>query len=340
MEHDMTKRSPTTKDVGLLYQLYQDGQLKLASEFQRNSVWPRPAKAYLIDTILNDRPIPILFFQRSASPQSGRSVFTVIDGQQRLRAIFEFLDGRFRLSESKEQQFYRKRFADLSSNLQNQIRNYDLVVEELSGYSDRDIRDMFVRMNKYVVKLSRQELRHARGEGAFKDFVEEVGQWDFWVENKVFSAFQISRMRSVEFAAELAILLVEGPQDKKSAVDLYYGQYQRRFPAGKAVSIRLKAHLKLIKRLIPDLSNSRFRRPVDLYSLIGALDLMAKKEGRPPRIDIRAASKKLAKLAEQLGSRELAGDTAQYAIAASRQTDNIAPRTKRMEILASILREA
>ncbi len=334
----MAKRSPTTKDVGLLHQLYQDGQLKLASEFQRNSVWPRPAKAYLIDTILNDRPIPILFFQRAASPQSGRSVFTVIDGQQRLRAIFEFLDGRFRLSESRGQQFYGKRFADLPSNLQNQIRNYDLVVEELSGYSERDIRDMFVRMNKYVVKLSRQELRHARGEGAFKDFVEAIGQWDFWAENGVFSPFQVQRMRSVEFAAELAILLVEGPQDKKSAVDLYYGQYQRRFSAGKAVAARLKSYLTLVKRLISNFSSSRFRRPVDLYSLIGALELIAKKQRSA--IDVRAASRRLAEFAEQLKGKQLSGQAAQYAIAASRQTDNIGPRTKRMEILAALLRES
>src|SRR3954452_1370764 len=94
----MTKRSPTTKDIALLHQLYANGQLSLAAEFQRNSVWPNPAKAYLIDTILNDRPIPLLFFQRTTSPQTGRLSYTVIDGQQRLRAIFEFFDDRYRLS--------------------------------------------------------------------------------------------------------------------------------------------------------------------------------------------------------------------------------------------------
>lgn len=56
-EGGMTKRSPTTKDIGLLHQLFSNGQLTLAPEFQRNSVWPNAAKAYLIDTILNDRPI-------------------------------------------------------------------------------------------------------------------------------------------------------------------------------------------------------------------------------------------------------------------------------------------
>jgi uncharacterized protein with ParB-like and HNH nuclease domain len=87
----MTKRSPTTKDIGLLYQLFANGQLTLAPEFQRNSVWPSAAKAYLIDTILNDRPIPLLFIQRATSAQKGLPAYVIIDGQQRLRAIFEYI---------------------------------------------------------------------------------------------------------------------------------------------------------------------------------------------------------------------------------------------------------
>jgi hypothetical protein len=153
-EHDMTKRSPTTKDIGLLYQLFTNGQLTLAPEFQRNSVWPSAAKAYLIDTILNDRPIPLLFIQRTTSAQKGLPAYAIIDGQQRLRAIFEYLDNRFRLTQSQKNSiFANKRFSELSQELQDRITNYDLVVEELSGYSEADIRDMFVRFNRFVVQL-------------------------------------------------------------------------------------------------------------------------------------------------------------------------------------------
>ena len=210
----MTKHSPTTKDVALLYQLYKEGQLLLAPEFQRNSIWPKAAKAYLIDTILNDRPIPLFFLQRARSAQTGRPAYAVIDGQQRLRAIFDFLEDRFRLTESKKQPFYRKKYSELPTVLKEKIENYDLIIDELSGYAESDIRDSFIRMNKYVVKLAPQELRHAMHKGAFHDFVEDMGQWDFWRKYKVFTASQLNRMKAVEFTAELAILLIEGPQDK------------------------------------------------------------------------------------------------------------------------------
>src|ERR1700730_16092599 len=108
----MAKRSPTTKDIGLMHQLFQGGQIALSPEFQRDNVWPMAAKAYLIDTILNDRPIPIFFFQRGTSAQTGRLSYVVIDGQQRLRAIFEYLDDRFALTQTDSRlSFFRKRFS-------------------------------------------------------------------------------------------------------------------------------------------------------------------------------------------------------------------------------------
>src|SRR5689334_7354984 len=128
----MAKLSPTTKDIALLRQLYEEGQLTLAPQFQRNAVWPRAAKAYLIDTILNERPIPLLFFQRTTNAQTGRASYRVIDGQQRLRAIFEFMDGRFRLSETRSVTLKDKKYHDLPASAKDQILQYDLPVQEIS----------------------------------------------------------------------------------------------------------------------------------------------------------------------------------------------------------------
>lgn len=332
-----SRRSSTTKEVALLKQLFDGGQLILAPEFQRNSVWPRPAKAYLIDTILNDKPIPIFFFERATSPQTGLTTYSVIDGQQRLRAIFEFLDDRFKLTQSKNRSFYNKKFSDLPTELRNRILNYDLTIEDLSGYSLDDIVDMFVRMNRYVVKLSPQEMRHAKMKGAFRDFVERLGRIDFWGSEKVFSPLQISRMRPVEFAAELTILLVEGPQDKKSAINLYYGEYREKFRAAASVENRLMAYLKWIKTVLPDFSSHRFRKPVDLYSLVAALDRVSFQGKMLQRIDVDATRKALLAFEKKTRKKKPSGAAARYLLAASRQTDNIGPRTTRMEILASLL---
>lgn len=329
--------STTVKDVALLHQLFKDGQLVLAPEFQRNSVWPAAAKAYLIDTILNERPIPVLFFSRTVSAQSGRTIYSVVDGQQRLRAIFEFLGNHFPLSESKGQPFYKQKFSQLSAENKRRILSYDLPIEELYGYSDKDIRDMFDRMNRFVFKLSPQERRHAKEEGAFKKFVESLGRMSFWDNQRVFSKLQQRRMRAEEFAAEITILLVEGPQDKKSSIDLYYLQYREKFPDAASVKNRLVKYLAWIRRALPDLQERRYRKPTDLYSLIGALDAVSGAGKQLSAIDAAASGRRLSALEADIGSEHPSGTAARYILAASRQTDNINPRASRIEIISGLL---
>ena len=145
-------------------------------------------------------------------------------------------------------------------------------------------------------------------------------------------------MRHVEFAAELTILIVEGPQDKKSAIDLYYVQYKDSFPAAKLVEKHLKEYMMWIKQAIPNLARTRFRKPVDLYSLIGALHRISSLQGGIGRIKPKEAGKRLCEFEERLKVRErLSGDAMKYVIASSQQTDNVTPRTTRINILDNII---
>lgn len=334
----MEKRAPTTKDIALIQQLFLQGQITLAPEFQRNSVWPRSAKAYLIDTILNDRPIPLLYFRRAVSVQTGKPKYEIIDGQQRTRAILEFLDDRFPLSESADKRLKGKKYSDLSDAFKDKLLSYDMFIEELVGYSDEDIRDMFVRMNRFVVKLSPQELRHAKAKGKFADFAEQSGKSSFWLTNRVFTRRQIARMRPVEFVAELAILLIEGPQDKKSAVDLYYTQYREEFPHRAFVERAMNTYLRWIRAEVPNFPTTRFRKPVDLYGLIGALDRMSEAGIGLSKLSARGAGIALQQFEQETKAKSLTDRAARYVVASSRQTDNVNPRNTRIEVLVDVMR--
>ena len=333
----MPKRSTTTKDIALVQQLLETSQLRLAPEFQRNAVWPRTAKAYLVDTILSERPMPLFFFQRARSAQTGKPVYSVVDGQQRLRAIFEFTEDRFALTESKDRRWKGKRFSELPKELQDNLFNYDLTIEELTGYSDDDIRDIFVRMNKYVVKLSSQELRHARDHGRFYEFVEGLARLPFWREQRVFTKHQLTRMKAAEFSAELSILLVEGPQDKKASLDLYYGEYQTRFPSANEVQSKLNAYLGWVLAALPQFRSTRYRKPTDLYGLLGALEKVSRSGKHLQRIDPKIVGPALSRFDADTGTKRPSRQALAYVVAASRQTDNIGPRNTRIDILSQVL---
>lgn len=335
-----SKRSPTTKSVGLLRQLFKSNQLDLAPEFQRNNVWPSAAKAYLIDTILEDKPIPIIFIRRELSAQTGQHTYSIIDGQQRLRAIFQFLDNRLRLTQSKGRSYFRKNFRELSLEQQARILDYDLIVEELSGYPDEQVDDMFARINKYNVRLNQQELRHAKAEGAFHEFATRVGDWPVWKDKRIFSPQQIKRMRAVEFAAELAMLMIEGPQDKKARIDVYYNEYYKaEFAEAPEIQQRLRAYLNWIERALPQLGTTRFRKSVDLYSLIGALDYLSDDGQNLGKLDPKKLGRALIAFDKKTKLKEPTGSVGRYVAAASRQTDNLTPRQTRIDVLVEALED-
>ncbi|WP_370617207.1 DUF262 domain-containing protein [Mumia sp. Pv 4-285] len=329
----------TTKDVGLLRQLYEAGQLSISPEFQRNAVWSRPAKAYLIDTILAGIPIPVLYFQRSVSAQTSRVEYAVVDGQQRLNAVFLFMENRFSLTESPEDApWHRKRWKTLSSDERERILSYDFVVQELSGYDPRRIRDMFQRMNRYVVALNPQELRHASHEGAFKILVEAIGSWPFWVDQGIVTRQAKDRMRADELVAELLILLNEGPQDKKESVDLYYNSFRESFEAGPALQGELKAILDAIGTAIPNLRQyPLLKRPVNLYALVGALSELRAEDEPLPKPDLMRERLDAFNLGLNASEDARRPEHTRYIIAQSRQTDNVKPRRTRIDILKNVI---
>ncbi|MBP3977128.1 DUF262 domain-containing protein [Microbacterium sp. BLY] len=330
------KITTTTKDVGLLKQLYDDGQLQLSPEFQRNAIWPRPAKAYLIDTILTGNPIPVLYFQRSVSAQTGRIEYTVVDGQQRLSAVMDFLANRFSLTESEDQPWSRLRWKGLSAEDRSKVLEYDFVIQELSGFSPASIRAMFARMNRFVVALNPQERRHAGEDGEFKKLAESVGRWSHWKRMGVVSTQAAKRMKSDELAAELLILIQEGPQDKKQSIDLYYDAYSADFPDGDALEARLLGYVELVERALPEIKHLFVKRPANFYALIGALSEI-EQDGEPLPSDDQVRERLTRFDAELRDEDEVSQRKAAYEMAQSRQTDNIKPRRTRIDILRQIL---
>jgi hypothetical protein len=191
-------------------------------------------------------------------------------------------------------------------------------------------------MNKYVVKLAPQELRHTRT-GKFSEFVEKLGKWDYWKNNRIVTSAQRKRMRAVEFAAELTILLIEGPQDKKSAIDLYYIQYRNAFRKGPWVEARLKQYIDWLAHALPELPRLRYRSATDFYSLIGALHEASDNGDRLVRLEAAITGERLRKFSRKTRQKNPTGEAARYVAAASRQTDNIQPRTTRIEILRDVI---
>ncbi len=73
-------------------------QLVLAPKFQRRAVWTDSARSFLLDTIVQGKPIPKIFIRQLVNPKTRKTIREVVDGQQRLRSILSYLKDGFYIS--------------------------------------------------------------------------------------------------------------------------------------------------------------------------------------------------------------------------------------------------
>ena len=197
------------------------GLLELSPQFQRRSVWTEKAKSYLIDTIIRGKPIPKILITQTLT--LGKNIRTVVDGQQRLRAILSFTNGDFRISRAHNRDFAGKRYAELPEDVQSEFLKYEIGVDMLFDLSFEDILDVFARLNTYSVKLNPQELLNAQYLGYFKQTAYSMGfrYVRYWIEGGVLSEREVTRMAEAELSSDLLGALIDGVLSKKAIPGLY-----------------------------------------------------------------------------------------------------------------------
>src|SRR5438552_14249534 len=120
----------TTHTVAWLKKAADEGTLNMRPPFQRNPVWLDPQKAYLIDTILRQYPVPEVYLQEVAD-EEGQEQVVVVDGQQRIRACLEFIEGSFPLDSEKSPEYGEVVFDHLPPEAKKRIYEYKFVVRVL-----------------------------------------------------------------------------------------------------------------------------------------------------------------------------------------------------------------
>ena len=149
------------------------GRLKLNPEFQRHYVWDDNTASRLIESVFLEVPIPIIYFA-----EENNGDYSVIDGQQRLKSLFNFLDNELEL---KGLQVYRelngKKYQDLGPDLQNKFENYTIRVIEIRKESHPVVKfEIFERLNRGSFKLNDQELRNCIYRGEYNNLLTELAE--------------------------------------------------------------------------------------------------------------------------------------------------------------------
>ncbi len=177
-------------------------QINTNPDYQRPSVWTKNQKQLLIDSILHDYDIPKIYLH-----EVEKGKYDVVDGQQRIRAIWSFYDNEYALSKDADDingfKVANKKYFELEPEISDIIDTYNLDFVILDK-NDDEIREMFLRLQNGT-SLKAQEKRNAIP-GKMRDFVKKVASHKFFDNVN----FKDSRFTYDLIAAQMCLLALNG----------------------------------------------------------------------------------------------------------------------------------
>lgn len=275
-----------------LYDLNQNGLLEVDNSFQRNYVWTEKNQIQLIESILIGYPIPEIYIWNTGTDENtGDTKYSIIDGQQRCGAVFQYIANTYKLKASslnpnnpQKNKIQDRFFKDLEADDKKAIWSYIFSIRLVRSQVERtSIVNMFLRLNSNNMTLNPQELRNAEFEGEFMLLSSKLAELDFWEENKLFGISDRRRMRDVSFVSTLLVFLKKGIEEDigNSNLNQIYDLYNDDYPDKEIDEDKFKSILVVINSIIEN-NEERIKilkRQVHFYTLFTVIfDLLNSQE--------------------------------------------------------------
>jgi hypothetical protein len=213
-------------------------------QYQRGPVWPDDKKQLLIDTIIRSYDIPKFYLRMLDNCDYDSEV---VDGQQRLRAIWSFMNNEFPLGHHSKDidshDLEGKFFQELSSEFQDKIGSFSLSITELRDASDIEVRELFLRLQEGST-LTPPEKRNAMVSN-MRDFVHEMAHKSLLGKTTAPN----NRFQHDDFTAHVCRLeIAGGPCDLKAADLKKFYEQEKDFDENSSQAKKVKKVFNYLDR--------------------------------------------------------------------------------------------
>lgn len=255
MRGNMSMKKTTAKIITIsdLVQWHTKGEIELSPKYQRNNVWNEKAKAYLLDTIVRGLPIPPIFLRQTVDINTKSTNREIIDGQQRVRAIIDFVVAEdFAIKKSHNKELGGKKYSELDDDIQEAILEYEILAEVVTEKDESIVYDMFARLNSNNMVLNKQEIRNSKYWGEFKVLIYRLSSKyrDFFLSNQLLTDNDCSRMRDSELINSMVIVLVDGiVKETPSSIETIYKKYDKSFPDSELIEAKFSEIMNIIEHI-------------------------------------------------------------------------------------------
>lgn len=228
-----------------------NGEIDLKPEFQRDFVWDINRASLFIDSLLIGLPIPSIFLGKSKEDET----YKVIDGQQRLKSAYYFIEGKFNtkgmeqifnLRKLEDRDWDGKTYAELDKKYQRRIRNAVLnttVIEDIDT-NPRVVHDIFHRLNTGGMPLKDQEIRNCIYSGIYNQELFSLNENKKW-RQLIGQKYPDRRLRDIELILRF-FALKEGLSNYAPSMREFLSNYQKENVNNKPDTNLFKSVVELI----------------------------------------------------------------------------------------------
>lgn len=229
-------------------------------DWQRGEVWSTQQKRRLIDTILHGWKLPKFYFQKT---HENPDEFDVVDGQQRLTAIWEFMDNDLKLDAKQAAMFGGADYDSLPESLGDSFDDYEIQYDEITDATDEEVKEFFTRLQEGLKLTSSEKLNSIHSK--LRDYCLAASKHPFLSET---TAIFDKRYAHFDIMAKVATLEIEGLDAGLRFDDiLKVFQQNKSFSEQSAAAIRINGALQYLHDSFPK-SFPLFRNRTIVQSVI------------------------------------------------------------------------
>jgi len=207
-------------------------------DWQRQEVWSLSKKQNLIDTILRGWKLPKFYFLKTSSEPEA---YEVVDGQQRLAAIYDFFDNVLALPEGAAKRFGGSYHKDLPDEIADAFDDYEIEFDEIEEASEDEVKEFFQRLQEGLPLASAEKLNSVHSK--LRDYVRRISKHAFF--DKTSSSDR--RYGHFDIVSKVAAIEIDGIDVGLRYDDLRaVFESQSAFSANSNVGKRLKEALDFV----------------------------------------------------------------------------------------------
>ncbi len=249
---------------------YRQNKLLFNTEYQRSEIWKSVKKQKLIDSIVKDYNIGMIFLRKK------NDAYEVLDGQQRLRTIFEFMENEYPTSGLMTPEIGEKTYEELKrdADAHAKFNAFQIDIAFVENADDETTADIFLRLQEGIPLNTAEKLNAMRGKirNAILDlskhgFVKQTSITDHRFAHRLLCAQLVKLQKDTDFE------LMKFPNIKFEELKGMYEKYSLQNPPGQVI-VKVKRTLNFLRKAFGRNAKIITRRGdfIPIYLLYSYLD--------------------------------------------------------------------